>query len=85
MCSSEGLKEGAHHLLKEFSRLRSFNPLISFLACELRGDVELFWHPSFIVIDAPALVMRHVACVSKQSQNKTKPNAINSCDMVVGT
>ena len=60
--ASEGRKEGVHHLLKEsFLRLRSFGALISFVACELRGDVELFWHSSFDVIDAPALVMR--SCV----------------------
>ena len=29
----------------EFLRLTSFNVLDFFLACELRGDVELFWHP----------------------------------------
>ena len=39
--SSEGRQEGVHHLLKEFLRLRSLNALISFLACESRGDVEL--------------------------------------------
>ena len=43
---SEGRKEGVHHLLKEsetgfFFRLRSFNALIFFSVCELRGDVEL--------------------------------------------
>ena len=37
-----------HHLLKEFLRLRSFSALISFLACELRGDVELALTFSFI-------------------------------------
>ena len=36
---SEGLKEGVHHLVKEFLRLRSYNALISLL--ELKGDVSL--------------------------------------------
>ena len=74
--SSEGRKEGVHHLLRSFLRLRSFFVFIFFLACELRGDVELFWQPSFVVLDAPALanalllLSSRVACVSKHSQNK---------------
>ena len=40
--SSEG---GRAPLLREFLRLRSFNVLISFLPCELRGDVELLSFP----------------------------------------
>ena len=51
-------KGGRAPLFEEFLRMRSFNFLIFFLPCELRGDVELFWHPSFVVTDAPAVVMR---------------------------
>ena len=48
VCSSEGRKEGVHRLLKEFLRLRSFSALISFLVCELRGDVEMLSHSPFL-------------------------------------
>ena len=68
-----------HHLLKKFLRLRSFNSLISFSACALRGDVELFLGSLFRSCgltstgDELLSVRSHVACVSKHSQNKDKP------------
>ena len=71
--------EGVHHLLKEFLRLRSFNALISFSACALRGDVELFLASLFRSCrltstgDELLSVRSHVACVSKHSQNKKNP------------
>ena len=63
-------------LLKKFLRLRSFNALISFPACALRGDVELFLASLFRSCgltstgDELLSVRSHVACVSKHSQNK---------------
>ena len=65
-----------YHLLKKFLRLRSFNALISFSACALRGDVELFLASLFRSCrltstgDELLSVRSHVACVSKHSQNK---------------
>ena len=76
MYCSEGRKEGVHHLLKKFLRLRSFNALISFSACALRGDVELFLASLFRSCgptstgDELLSVRSHVACVSKRSQKK---------------
>ena len=68
-----------------YEKVRSFSALVFFLAFELRGDVELFWHPFFVHIDAPVLVMlllvrSHVACVSKHSQIKkwTSPTAFST-------
>ena len=43
--SSEGRKEGVHHLLRSCGRLRSFNVLIFFLACELRVMMSCFGSP----------------------------------------
>ena len=69
-------KGGVHHLLKKFLRLRSFNALISFSACALRGDVELFLASLFRSCgltstgDELLSVRSHVACVSEHSQNK---------------
>ena len=72
--SSEGRKEGVHRLLKEFLRLRIFNALISFLACELRGDVELLLHPPFPLLVGLALVtvVEPRASDSKHIKNKSK-------------
>ena len=42
LCIVQKVEKRPCHLVKEFLRLRSFNALISFPACELRGDVELF-------------------------------------------
>ena len=66
-------------LFKKFLRLRSFNALISFSACALRGDVELFLASLFRSCgltstgDELLSVRSHVACVSEHSQNKKKP------------
>ena len=55
---SEGRKEARASFLKEFEA-EKIQHVDSLLACELRGDVQLcFCIPSFIVTDAPALVMR---------------------------
>ena len=65
-----------HHLLKKFLRLRSFSALISFSACALRGDVELFLASMFRSCgltstgDELLSVRSHVACVFQHSQNK---------------
>ena len=54
LCCSEGRKKGVYHLLKEFFEAEKFQCVDMFVACELRGDVELFLHPSFVVIDTAA-------------------------------
>ena len=69
MYSSEGRKEGVHHLLKEF-----LNTMTSFLACELRGDVELLQHsPFFCLFVGLALVtVGFLPGPPTQSTSKTK-------------
>ena len=52
---SKGGRAAPFELVFEAEKIQHVDSL---LACEWRGDVELPWRPVFVVIDAPALVMR---------------------------
>ena len=87
--SSEGRKEGVHHLMKELLRLRSFNALISFLACELGGDVELLENSPFLLFvgrtgtdDACVFFLRHEPPTQSTSTSKTASSSREPSDIV---